>query len=251
MPSFGLISEGVTDRIVIKNILCGYFDNPDIEVTRLPEPLDETDKNNPVNYSNWQLVLQYCESTKFKEAFQFIDYLIVQIDTDVCDEPDFGIKKIEAGKELTPEELAEKVSLKLQGLIGQDFYEKFSKQIIFAIAVHSTECWLLPIFCKNHEKQKYKGCLKALDRCLEAQKVVKDEYLQPVKRADKKKTAKDSHTKTKKILQISSRKKEPDDYDFLSQEYRDNKTLMSKYEDNPSLKIFIEELAKREFTFED
>jgi hypothetical protein len=250
MPSFRLISEGVTDRIVIKNILCGYFDNPDIEVERLPEPLDATDRNNVDNFSNWKLVLDYCKSDRFKQAFQFDHYIIVQIDTDVCGEPDFNIDKIEAGIELTPEKLAEKVSLKLQSLIGQDFYENFSERIIFAIAVHSTECWLLPLYCKNHEKQKYKGCLKALDRCLDAQKVVKDEYWQPVTKSDKKKTAKDSYAKTKKILQISSGKN-PDDYDFLSQKYRDNKTLKSKSEDNPSLKIFIDELDKREFVDED
>jgi hypothetical protein len=251
MPSFGLISEGTTDRVVIENILCGHFDNPDIVLKRLPEALDETDKNNPVNYSNWELVLQYCESTKFKEAFQFIDYLIVHIDTDVCEEKHFGIDKHDAGKELTPEELAKKVSLKLLNLIGQDFYENFSERIIFAIAVHSTECWLLPLYCKDHEKKKHNGCLKALNWCLEVKKVVNDEDQQPEKRTDKKKSAKNPHAKTKKILQITNRTKTPDNYNFLSKQYRNNETLKSKSEDNPSLKIFIEELAKREFTFDD
>jgi hypothetical protein len=43
MISFGLITEGLTDQIVIENILAGYFKNLDLDV----EPLQpERDKDN-------------------------------------------------------------------------------------------------------------------------------------------------------------------------------------------------------------
>jgi hypothetical protein len=223
MPSFRLISEGTTDRFVIKNILCGYFNNPDIEVERLPEPLDATDRNNVDNFSNWKLVLDYCKSDRFKQAFQFDHYIIVQIDTDVCEEIGYEISKLEVGtgKELAPNELIEKVREKLKNLIGQTFYNAYSERIIFAIAVHSTECWLLPLYYTDKNKLETKGCLNRLN--LELAK--KEKFI------------------------ISAKK--PDYYDFVSRKYRKHKTLKSKSEDNPSLKIFIEELAKREFTFDD
>lgn len=35
MVRFGLISEGITDQIVLENILGGFFDSSDIEVDAL------------------------------------------------------------------------------------------------------------------------------------------------------------------------------------------------------------------------
>lgn len=53
MTTFGLIAEGITDQVVIENILIGYFNNPDIIVNPLLPLRDETDKNRVDNYSNW------------------------------------------------------------------------------------------------------------------------------------------------------------------------------------------------------
>lgn len=223
MTSFGLITEGKTDQIVIQNILSGYFNNSDLDFRPFLPLLDETVKNNVENFSNWKLVLDYCQSSKFKTAFQFIDYLIVQIDTDTCEEHHYDISKLEAGRELTPEELVEKVSLKLQELIGKDFYTNYSKQIIFAISVHEIECWLLPLYYRDNKKQKHKGCLATLNQAL-------------------------SRTEN---FRISPGNKSPASYEIISGKYSKNKILMSKYQDNPSLKIFIEEIEKREIIIED
>ncbi len=222
MPSFGFITEGKTDQIVIGNILSGYFNTPDLDFRPFLPLLDETDKKKE-NFSNWKLVLDYCHSDKFKEAFQFIDYLIVQIDTDTCEERHYDISKLEAGRELPPEELVEKVSLKLQELIGKDFYTNYSKQIIFAISVHEIECWLLPLYYTDNKKKKHKGCLATLNQAL---------------------------CRTENF-RISDSNKNPDYYEIISRKYSKKRTLMSKYQDNPSLKIFIEEIEKREIIIED
>ena len=75
MVSFGLVSEGPSDQIVIENILFGLFKNPDLAINRLqPKPREA---------GNWVKVLDYCSSSEFKSALTFNDYLIVQIDTDV------------------------------------------------------------------------------------------------------------------------------------------------------------------------
>lgn len=217
MPSFGLISEGKTDQIVIGNILSGYFDDPDIDVRPFLPLLDETDKNRIENFSNWKLVLDYCESTKFKESLQIIDYLIVQIDTDICEEPHYEIYKHDAGRELSPEELIEKVSQKLQYLIGTEFYNTYSQQIIFAISVHEIECWLLPLYYTDNKKEKFKGCLSTLNQAL---------------------------SKTEGFG-ISANNRNPDYYEAISRKYLKQRVLMSKYKDNPSFRVFIEEIQKR------
>jgi hypothetical protein len=162
MISFGLITEGITDQEVISNILFGYFDNPDLVITELQPLRDETDRNKSQNFGGWGNLIEYCKSEVFKYAFQTIDYLIVQIDTDVCE--DYGISKKEKGKDLTPEQLITKVIEKFITILGQDFYEKLKSRIIFAIAVHSIECWLLPIYYTDKKREKIVGCLDALNR---------------------------------------------------------------------------------------
>jgi hypothetical protein len=78
MIKFGLIAEGLTDQIVIKSILAGYFNRSDLVIRSLQPEIDK-DKN----FGGWTLVFDYCRSKKFQEAFQSNDYIIIQIDTDV------------------------------------------------------------------------------------------------------------------------------------------------------------------------
>ncbi len=223
MPKFGLITEGITDQIVIENILVGYFDNPDIIVNPLQPLRDETDKSRMANGGGWTLVFDHCRSAQFQDAFSFNDYIIIQIDTDVCDETGYDISKtkVETETELSLNELIEQVREKLKDLIGQDFYNAYAEQIIFAVAVHSTECWLLPLYYTDKNKSETKGCLNRLNRELAK----------------------------KEKFTISA--KDTEYYEFVSRKYHKHKTLMSKYKDNPSLKIFIEELEKREIAIDD
>ncbi len=223
MPNFGLITEGITDQIVIENILVGYFDNPNIIVNPLQPLRDETDKSRMANYGGWTLVFDHCRSEKFQDVFSFNDYIIIQIDTDTCDDIGYDISKTEigTGREITPEELIEKVCQKLKELINLDFYHNYAERIIFAIAVHTIECWLLPLYYEDDNKSKIKGCLDTLNRVL---------------------TKKEDFT-------ISA--KTPKYYDNISRKYLKRKTLMSKYQSNASLKIFIEELEKRGIVIED
>jgi hypothetical protein len=223
MVKFGLITEGITDQIVIENILVGYFDNPDIIVNPLQPLRDETDKNRTANGGGWTLVFEHCRSEKFEDAFDANQYVIIQIDTDTSGEIGYEISNtdVETEREFTPEELIEKVCQKLKDLVGNDVYNAYAERIIFAIAVHSTECWLLPLYYTDKNKSETKGCLNRLNREL----IKKEKFT------------------------ISA--KDTAYYEFVSSKYCKHKTLMSKYKHNPSLKIFIEELAKREFTFDD
>ncbi len=217
MTTFGLITEGKTDQIIIENILVGYFKDPDIMINWLLPLRDETDKHRIENYSNWFKVFEYCKSVQFKKSFQFNDYVIVQIDTDVSEEKHYDIPKYEHGKELEPEILIQRVIDKFKNLIGAEFFGKFGKNIIFAISVHSVECWLLPLYYKDKKKSKTKNCLDTLNLALKRR-----------------------HEKL-----IHQKDKHADIYENISTQYCKHKILMSHYKDNPSLKIFIEEIQTK------
>ncbi|MEG5159536.1 phage tail protein [Microcoleus sp. AT3-A2] len=206
MISFGLITEGLTDQIVIENILAGYFNSPDLDIRQL-QPERDKDNENKSTYGGWTLVFDYCKSSDFKQAFQFIDYIIIQIDTDVSD--DYNIPKQDENGEFTPQQLIEKVIEKFRGAIGDDFYSNNQEKIIFAISVHFIECWLLPLYyTAKNKKYKFKSCLDTLNQEL---------------------------TKKHKFT-IDANAKNPEYYREISKPYRKHRVLMKHYADNPSLK---------------
>jgi hypothetical protein len=212
MNDFALITEGPTDQAVIGNILRGYFQD-NIYMTHL-QPPDETDKHR-AKYGGWELVLNYCE-TELANALSYNRYIIIHIDTDIQ-----RIEKYKEGRELTPDEVIDNARLMLIAKIGDQFYNKYQDRIIFAIAVHSIECWILPIYCKARERGKIKGCLTRLDRCI------------------KRKSPKLSTNKT------------ANNYLQMTKVYGKRKTLMKMYLMNPSFKVFIEEIEKRNIEVEE
>lgn len=221
MNTFAGITEGKTDQIVIKNILAGYF-NPDITINWLQPLEDETDANRSKNYGGWDLVFKYCKSDEFKEAFQSNQYIIIQIDTDVSDEY-YGIPHRDDNGNFDAEKIIELVINKFKALIGDEFYSKYYERIIFAIAVHSTECWLLPLYYDDKRKSKLVSCLNTLN--------------QEINKKEK--------------FTIDPNDKNPTYYRKISSKYLKKKTLMNLYKENPSLKIFIEEIQKRDIILEE
>ena len=153
---------------------------------------------------------------------QFIDYIIIQIDTDVSELKHYNIPQQDENGKFTPQQLIEKVIEKFRGAIGNDFYSKYQQKIIFAISVHSIECWLLPLYYTDKKKKsKVKNCLDTLN--LQVEK--------------------------KHKFRIDA--KNPEYYRKISEKYRKHKVLMNHYAENPSLKIFIEEIKSRDIKIGD
>ena len=211
MIDFGLVTEGITDQEVISNILFGYYKNPDILINELQPIRDETDRNKAENFGGWGNLIEYCKSDIFKYAFQTNSYVIIQIDTDVCE--DYNVSKKENGQDLTPEQLVLKVEEKFIKLIGDEFYNKVEERIIFAISVHSIECWLLPIYYTNNKKSKTVNCLQTLNQAL-----------------------------NKKGYTIDKNNKNIDYYTEISDVFIKRKQLNKYYPHNPSFEIFIRNL---------
>jgi hypothetical protein len=216
MIKFALITEGHTDQIVIKSILAGYFNRSDLVIRPLQPEIDK-DKNS----GGWTLVFDYCRSKKFQESFQSNEYIIIQIDTDVLvdsQNSNYNIpSRDDNGDELTPQHLIEKVIEKFRDAIGEDFYDKYQQRIVFAISVDSIECWLLPLYYTDSKKAKITNCLDTLNRELAK----------------------------KHNFTIDANAKNPEYYREIAKQYGKHKVLMKHYQDNPSLKFFIEEIERR------
>lgn len=215
MNEFAIVSEGVTDYAVLKNILFGWFKGQDAEpiLNQYQPDLTAEDESSWQKYGNWENVLKYLGEKKHRDALEFADFLIVQIDTDQSEHVNFGVSQRENDKQLDPLALVAKVAEKLQEIIGSVDVAFYGDRIIFAICVNAIECWLLPLWDKS-KATKCEGCLDAVDRAL----VKKNE---------------------------APLNKDPDRYKSASKEYAKRKVLLTEGRKNPSLKIFISELERR------
>lgn len=215
MNEIAIVSEGVIDYAVLKNILFGWFKDQDPEPFLKPYQPDPTAEGESSwqEFGNWENVLKYLEEKKHRDALEFADFLIVQIDTDECEHPNFGVSLRENDKPLEPPALVAKVAKKLQEIIGPEDVAFYSERIIFAICANAIECWLLPLWDKS-KAAKCEGCLDAVDRAL----------------------AKKNQAPLNK---------DPDRYRSASKEYTKRKVLLTEGGKNPSLKIFLNELERR------
>lgn len=220
MSIFGLACEGITDQITIENILCGYFDDDELEeeITYL-QPLNDATRAAQQGFGGWLELLKYLTTERFRDDVLNVKHLIIQVDTDVSNDKHFDVSHYdENNQELSIEALINKVVARMIEQIDQgdsEFYAQHKDKIIFCISVHSIECWLLALHTPKPPKNpKTKNCEKALQFTLS-----KDKRFKPHK-----------FGKNKRF------------YDLLSEPFLTTKTLKKTAEIEPSLQVFVRNL---------
>lgn len=218
MPSFAIIAEGVTDQAVLENILRGYFSAEDEPVVNYVQPpRDATSTGRDPAPGGWTLVFRSLRAGDHRKALQLNDYVIIHIDTDVSEDPGYDVsRRAEDGRSLRPDELIEQVKIKLAAM-DPVFFARNAARIVFAIAVDSIECWLLPLLYDGEpaKKAKITGCLKAADWKLRRL------HQPPLSTADSKTLA---------------------SYERVSQAYTKQRKLLEHRGQNPSLDVFVTNL---------
>lgn len=159
MPSFALIAEGITDQVVIEAILDSFYrgEDDELSVAYIQPTRDATDQSRQEreDFGGWQQVLEHCSIAEhLYEAFALNDYIIIQIDSDICWHP-----TIQINPSIPWNELVEKIKNLILSKIDPSILENHQSRLIFAIAIHSTECWLIPLYTK------VKGELNRVNDC--------------------------------------------------------------------------------------
>lgn len=155
----GIVCEGISDYKVLRHITERYLRDEDAYV--IPLQPKETEQGKQWGFGGWQGVLEYIkgEDRMILEALEEgCSYVIIHIDTDVREQ--YGISH---GFE-NMEALHGSVIEMLRNVIHPDFDKD---RIIFAIAIHETECWLLS-FLSDDQKISCKtdSCVNTLNRLL-------------------------------------------------------------------------------------
>ncbi len=167
-PTFAIVAEGPSDFLVLRQILATFFADPDIVANQLQPAVDATGgRDSP---GGWYEVFRFLGSDRLTGAFEQNAYVVIHIDTDVCEEPHFGVwRRHPGGQELTVDEMPALTIDRLVKEIGPDTFQRFQARIIFAVAVESIECWLLPLYCSGKQREKTVNCLNTLNAALNLQ----------------------------------------------------------------------------------
>ena len=162
---FALISEGITDQVVIESIIGAYYKNSTEEVIVNPlQPMrDATDQSRQAidSFGGWEQVFEYISiDENCASALDANDKLIIQIDSDICRHPSINIDPHMDQKTLftTLRDL-------LISKMPAEILEWIQDDLIFAIPIHSTECWLIPRYTKNQiTLKKLNNCEDVLNK---------------------------------------------------------------------------------------
>lgn len=213
---FALIIEGVSEHRIIKHIILKYFKGEDVVVNQI-QPLIINNKQG--NEGGWSEVLKYCQSDKLSDIFIENDFLVIQIDTDQSQNDPFSVSHTKEDNSVkSVEELTVEVIKKITDSIPANITAT-NKILLFAICVHTIECWLLPIYYTNNRKSNTTNCLFSIN----------------------------SEITKKNINAISPKDKNGykarESYDSILKNWNSKKSITDSAKHNHGFKVFINSLA--------
>jgi hypothetical protein len=218
MGDFAIVAEGITDQIVLRNILQAWFhEREDLLTPFVQPPNDATGLSAEKPHGGWGLVIAFFEKQEFLQALQTNSYLVTQLDTDVA--ADYGVP-------LSPNDpaMVEAVIAKLLAYVPDEIKQLHGHRFLFAIGHQSTECWLLPLVIDQSLKAKLKktvGCAATLN---------------------------EAYKRLGKPVIASDDNKDPDEYDRLSGQFSKPKDVSSASRHNVGFSRFVEQLKDIELS---
>lgn len=165
MATFALISEGVTDQIILERLIyqiCSDKFEGGIDINPLQPLRDATDRATNAPHGGWELVLEYCEQS-VADALAANDYVVIHLDTDEGDHPNFGLALTDEGSDRPYDQLVADAINIIAERMGSELYQAHVDRLLFAISVHSMESWLLLYLFQRNEP---KNSLDRLNRVL-------------------------------------------------------------------------------------
>lgn len=137
----GIVCEGITDYRVLKHLTESYLRGYDAYVIPLKPKV--TPQGSQDGFGSWTGVLEYITGNDgmiFEAINEGCDYVIIHIDTDVCDQ--YGVSRVSKNPQVLHADV-------LKRLLAQVHPQFNRRKLIFAIAIDETECWLIPFLSND------------------------------------------------------------------------------------------------------
>lgn len=179
MASVALICEGVSEIKILTYIIERYLGD-DVVVNPIQPSLKLLHGHEKQNDNGgWLQVLNHCTDETVRDIMASNDYLVLQIDTDVCTQANYDVNIYDENNQKVADDiLYSRVCDRLKRDISEDIWNEYSNRIIYAICFDETECWLLPLYYANDTKKRCatNNCIYILNQQLQ-----KDGYGIPAK----------------------------------------------------------------------
>ncbi|POP81263.1 hypothetical protein CXB38_14300 [Pseudomonas syringae] len=159
MPVFGLVTEGGTDQAIIKNVVNGLAlrvlgDEVDWSVAQ-----PEVAAGKQVGKGGWEQLFEFLGNRDLiTDALLRANCLIVHVDSDCAEHKNFGVKLHLNGVGRPTFDIIQDIVSLLISKVHPEVYAQFADRFLFAVAVHSIECWLLPLFGKKRSFANEQKC---------------------------------------------------------------------------------------------
>lgn len=160
MIHFALVTEGVTDYLVLKPIIRNFF-NDTADVTQIRPEIDDTE-HEIGGPGGFRQVLSFCKSDGINEILKENDFVVIQIDSDISNSREIGIPHTVDDVEVDPIDLYDLITTHLTNLFPHSVVPANLNKIIYAIGIHSIECWLIPVLAPK-AKNVTSQCLSVLN----------------------------------------------------------------------------------------
>lgn len=170
MVTIALICEGVSEIKMLTYIINRYLGD-DVAVNPIQPSLKFSHgQEKQDDGGGWTQVLSHCSTDIINDIMAANDFLVVQIDTDACIQPFFGVDIYdEKHQKVNDDVLYDRVCVRLKRDISEDVWKEYSDKILFAICFNETECWLLPLYYENDAKKRCatNNCIYILNQKLQ------------------------------------------------------------------------------------
>lgn len=168
MIRIGLICEGISEFKIINHIIARFFGDDVVVNPIQPKIRSSHGSEKQDGFGGWLQVLEHCSDDSIQGALNYNDYIVVQIDTDACEQSHYDVKTTNNdGSKKSKEELYNDITARLLQDLSQDLLDKYKDKIIFAICFNEIECWLLPVFYTDNNRCKTNNCIYTLNKALE------------------------------------------------------------------------------------
>lgn len=155
MKTIALVCEGVSESKILTYIINRYLDGDVVVNSIQPSLTTAHGLEKQASEGGWLQVLNHCSDKMLKDILAVNDYLVIQIDTDTCNQKHYDVNPYnEDNQKITDDVLYERVCARLKRDISPEIWDKYSGRVIFAVCINETECWLLPLYYENDAKKR-------------------------------------------------------------------------------------------------
>lgn len=155
MKTIALVCEGVSESKILTYIINRYLDGDVVVNSIQPSLTTAHGQEKQASEGGWLQVLNHCSDEMLKDIMAANDYLVIQIDTDTCNQKRYDVNPYnEDNQKITDDVLYERVCARLKRDITPEIWDKYSGRVIFAVCINETECWLLPLYYENDAKKR-------------------------------------------------------------------------------------------------